>query len=97
VPAEEAGTAFVPFVGELAEVLCAKHQRIVGNDNCVRFEGLSLQIPEQRHRRHFVRVPVQVRRYPDDTLAVFHGPRRLARYAADGAAIEEENVTRSAA
>ena len=84
-------------MGELGEILCAKHERTVGNDNCVRFGKLSLQIPEQRHRRHFVLVTVQVRQYPDDNLAVFHGPRRLARYTADGRLIEEEAVTRSAA
>ena len=97
VSAQEEGSAFVPFRGELTEILCAKHERQVGNDNCVRFETLSLQIPEQRHRRHFVRATVQVRRYMDDTLAVFHGPRRLARYTADGQLIEEDAITRSAA
>jgi hypothetical protein len=27
---------------------------------------------------------VRVHDYPDGTLAIFHGPRRLARYRADG-------------
>lgn len=97
VPAAEEGSAFVPFVGDLANILCAKHDRLVGNDNCVRFEGLTLQIPEQRHRRHFVRATVQVRHYPDGRLAIFHGPRCLADYAADGTLIEMEGPTRSAA
>ena len=97
VAAAEAGTAFVPFVGDLAGILCAKHERVVGNDNCVSFEGLTLQIPEQTHRRHFVRATVQVRRHADGRLAIFHGPRRLADYQADGALITEENVTKSAA
>ena len=35
-------------------------------------------------RAHFVKATVKVRHYPDRTLAVFHGPRRLACYAADG-------------
>lgn len=97
VPAAEEGSAFVPFVGELANVLCAKHERAVGNDNCVRFERLSLQIPEQRHRRHFVRANVQVRQYPDGRLAIFHGPRRLADYTPDGRLMTEETTARSAA
>ena len=97
VPAAEEGSAFVPFVGDLSNVLCAKHERIVGNDNCVRFEGLHLQIPEQTHRRHFVRVAVQVRQYPDGRLAIFHGPRRLADYQPDGVFIEPESQARSAA
>lgn len=97
VPAAEQGSAFVPFVGELDNILCAKHERVVGNDNCVRFERLSLQIPEQRHRRHFVRAAVQVRVYPNGHLAIFHGPRRLADYQADATLIDTENPTRSAA
>ena len=60
VVAAEEGSAFVPFVGDLANILCARHQRVVGNDNCVRFEGLTLQIPDQRHRSHFVRATVRV-------------------------------------
>lgn len=97
VAALEEGSAFVPFVGEIGEILCAKHERVVGNDNCVRFGKLSLQIPEHRHRRHFVRLSVQVRQYPDGSLAVFHGPRRLARYTADGRPAEDSVVDRSAA
>ncbi|HEV2364394.1 MAG TPA: ISNCY family transposase [Caulobacteraceae bacterium] len=97
VPAAEEGSAFVPFVGDLSAVLCAKHERVVGNDNCVRFEGLNLQIPEQRHRRHYVRVTVQVRQYADGALAIFHGPRRLADYTSAGALIIGENQARTAA
>jgi transposase len=97
VPAAEEGTAFVPFVGDLAGVLCSKHMRTVTNDNCVRFDGLHLQIPEQRHRRHYVRAHVEVRQYPDGALSIFHGPRRLADYTAQGALITQEASGRSAA
>jgi transposase len=94
---EEDGTAFVPFVGDLGAILCVKHHRTVGNDNCIRFGKLDLQIPEQRHRRHYVRVAVEVRQYDDGALAIFHGPRRLADYAADGTPITTETKQQSAA
>jgi hypothetical protein len=98
VPPEEEGTAFVPFVGDLESVLCVKHDRQVGNDNCIRFGKLDLQIPEQTHRRHYVRVRVEVRQHPDGSISIFRGPRRLADYTADGALItHEENTQRSAA
>lgn len=97
VPAAEPGSAFVAFVGDLANILCVQDERVVGNDNCVRYEGRSLQIPEQAHRRHYVRATVRVHAYPDGSLAVFHGPRRLARYDAAGALTTEEGNTRSAA
>jgi hypothetical protein len=33
---------------------------------------------------------VRVHDYPDGTLAIFPGPRRLARYRADGAALDHD-------
>ena len=87
VKAAETGSAFVAFAGDLAEILCVQDERTVGNDNCVRYRGLSLQIPAHRHRHHFVKVKVRVHAYADGRLAVFHGPRCLARYAADGALV----------
>lgn len=97
VAATEPGSAFVPFAGSLAEVFCTQTERVVGNDNCVRHNGVSLQIPQQRHRHHFVKATVRVHGYADGSLAVFHGPRCLARYDADGRLIAEASATRSAA
>ena len=97
VAAAEEGSAFVPFVGDLGDVLCVREERVVTNDNCVRYGGLILQIPEQRHRRHFVKATVAVHHYPDGTMAIFHGPRRLANYTPQGTIIEEEKRTKSAA
>ncbi len=91
VPASESGTAYVPYIGPaLAEMLCEQYERSVGNDNCVSFEGLKLQIPTSAHRQHFVKAKVRVHRYVDTTLAVFHGPRKLACYTSKGAPIEQD-------
>jgi hypothetical protein len=97
VPAAEEGTAFVPFVGALEDILCVQAERVVGNDNTVRYEGRVLQIPEQRHRRHFVKATVRVHEYPDGRLAIFHGPRRLADYEPDGTLIDQISPARTAA
>ncbi len=97
VPAEGEGSAFVPFAGNLADTLCIQEDRTVNNDNTVRYKNLSLQSPEDRHRRHYVKAKVRVHEYPDGTLAVFHGPRRLARYQADGAVLDETKQSRAAA
>lgn len=89
VPAPEAGTAFVPWIGtNLADILCVHEERVVAKDNTVRYQGLSLQIPQDPHRFHYVKVTVRVHEYPKSTLAVFHGPRCLARYQPDGRLIE---------
>jgi transposase len=85
-PSQEEGSAFVTFLGgHLNDILCEQTERTVGKDNCVRFEGLTLQIPNDRHRCHYVKAKVRVHRYQDGTLAVFHGPRQLANYDAQGA------------
>jgi len=91
VAAAEPESAFVPLAapGMLTEILCHHEERIVAKDNTVRFAGLVLQIPESAGRPHFVKAKVRVHRYPDGQLALFHGPRRIARYDADGRLIEE--------
>lgn len=87
-PSEE-GTAFVPFVGDLEDILCLEEERVVSNDNTVRYEGRTLQIPETKHRWHFVKAKVRVHEYFDGSLALFHGPRKIAAYRADGTLAEE--------
>lgn len=81
---EEPGSAFTPFAGNPDDILCIQEERTAGNDNTVRYQGLSLQIPENRHRHHYVKAKVRVHEYPDGRLAVFHGPRRLAVFEPDG-------------
>ena len=83
-PAEAEGSAFVPFAGTLDDILCIQEERTVSNDNTVRYKRRLLQLPADRHRRHYVKATVRVHEYPDGTLAVFHGPRCLARYRATG-------------
>lgn len=82
----EADSAFVAWTGrDLADILSVQEERVVGNDNTVRYERRVLQIPADRHRHHYVKCKVRVHEYTDGRLAVFHGPRCLARYQADGA------------
>jgi len=79
----EKSSAFVSvsLLGQqLRDVRCEHHTRVVGNDNCVSSEGKRLQIPPNRYRLHYVKVKVRVHRYPDGSLAVFHGPKKLAEY-----------------
>jgi hypothetical protein len=85
VPAAEPGSAFVAYIGRpLEDVLCVQEDRLVGADNCVSFNRRSLQIPPQRHRRHYVRATVRVHHYPDGRLAIFDGPRCLACFDPSG-------------
>ena len=94
-PAEDQGSAFVPFTGALDDILCRRTDRTVARDNTVRYERRVLQIPATPARHHYVKARVRVHEYPDGTLALFHGPRCLARYNADGEPIDSQ--TRQAA
>ena len=83
--APEEGTAFVSYIGPtIDEILCEHYDRSVGHDNCVRFENLALQIPPDRYRCNYIKATVGVHRYLDGTLAIFHGPRKLAAYDQEG-------------
>ncbi len=86
VKAEQEGSAFVTVAGlDLREILCTQEERQVERDNTVSWHRIKLQIPPSPLRAHFVRARVKVRQYPDGSLAVFHGPRCLGRYDAQGA------------
>jgi hypothetical protein len=85
-PAELAESAFVAVKDKdlLGDILCVKEERTVARDNTVSWGRLKLQLPETRLRPHYVKARVRVHEYPDRSLAIFHGPRCLARYAAAG-------------
>ena len=90
-------SAFVALTqpDQVDEVLCLHTKRVVAHDNTVCHERWVLQIPASPARAHYVKATVRVHEYPDGTLALFHGPRCLARYNADGEPIDAQ--TRQAA
>jgi transposase len=95
-PAALAESAFVAAdPALLAETLCLEEERVVAHDNTVAYDGRRLQLPASHARAHYVKARVKVREYPDGTLAVFHGPRRVAHYTAQGAQIAAVPTTRS--
>jgi transposase len=96
-PPQIAESAFVTGSdpASLADILCIEQERVVSRDNTVAYEGRSLQLPQSPARAHYVKANVKVREYPDGTLAVFHGPRRLARYSAQGEEIAPAPTTPS--
>ena len=94
ISAAQEGSAFVAdTMGAWREILCIQEDRTVGNDNTVKWERLSLQLPPSRLRSHFVKATVRVHAYPDGRLAVFWGPHRLADYDARGSIIQPEPCT----
>ena len=84
-PAREQETTFIQWLGtNLNDILCEQHERTVSPDNCVSFEGKTLQIPKDEYRCNYIRVKIRIHLYIDGSMAIFHGPRKLAEYDADG-------------
>ncbi len=97
-PARELGNAFVALAGiDLDDYLCERYERVVGKDNSVQFERLHLQIPQDRHRYHYVKARVKVLRHLDGMISIYHGPRRLGQYTAEGNLIQKTACNSKAA
>jgi transposase len=80
IPAER-GSAFVKVARtDLELVLSAQHERVVRADSIVIFEKLLLQLPPSTHRQRFVRCPVVVHEFLNDTLGVSYQGRLIARF-----------------
>jgi hypothetical protein len=87
--ARETGSASVPLAGiNLDDYLCQRYERVVGKDNSIQFQSVHLQIPQDRHRYHYVKARVKVLRHLNGMISVYHGPRRLAQYTAKGKPIQ---------
>ncbi len=98
VKAGEEGTAFIPFVGDLANILCIEETRIAALDNTVKYNRLTLQIPKSLNRHHFAKATIRVLEYWDGAIGLFHGPRQIASFDAMGSPREAKTQqTRSAA
>lgn len=76
--AQSEDSAFTPLMGfALEDVLCIQEDRVVAHDNTLRYKGKTLQILEDASRCSYAKCKVRVLEYLDDSVAVFHGPRRL--------------------
>lgn len=81
VKAEQPGTAFLPYPGnDLDKIFSQQHERVIDNDNTVRFAGRCLQIPQQTFRFSMARCRVLVCEHLDQTMSVHYGPHLLGCY-----------------
>jgi len=85
INAEQSGTAFLPYGGnDLDKIFSQQHERVIDNDNTVRFAGRCLQIPKQTFRFSMARCRVLVCAHLDQTMSVHYGPHLLGRYDVAG-------------
>jgi transposase len=92
----ESGFVMVRDPAGLVDILCLEEERVVARDNTVAYQGLHLQLPPSPARAHYVKARVKLRQYPDGMLALFHGPRLLARYDTAGQIVEGQPLKAAA-
>jgi transposase len=83
VKAEDDTSAFVPWIDnriQLNDILCIQDERTVCNDNTISYNGKRYQIEKNNHRFTYAKTRVKVHEYQDGSLAIFHGPREIARF-----------------
>jgi hypothetical protein len=73
----EAETAWRPAPQDLDRICCFHHQRSVGNDNVVQWNGHRFQIPPQPQRFSFAGAKVQILESLDGKVAIYHGDTKL--------------------
>jgi len=98
VEATSALSAYTPWVGAgLRDILCLQEERVVQQDNTVRYNGFILQVPKNDFRDHYVRVTVNVHTYESGGMAVFYGHMCLGKYDCCGNLLKEDIDQKQAA
>lgn len=76
--------AWRPAPRELDRICCFIHERVVGHDNVVQWEGQRFQIPPQPRRFSFAGAKVQLYQGFDGRVALYYRDTRLAYTTARG-------------
>jgi len=97
---KEKECAFVAWLDSgmnLHDILCIQEQRTVTKDNTISYNAKLLQIPKQQDRCNYVKATVRVHEYSDASMAIFHGPKKLANYDSQGNLLETTRNKKRAA
>ncbi len=98
VRAAQPGSAFMPRRSrDLDLIFALQFERTVNRDNTVSIQNLRLQIEAVRWRASLAGCTVTVHQHLDGTFSVTHGPHRLGRYSAQGAALIDNKIRRERA
>lgn len=73
----DAEKAYRPAPENLDRICCFHHQRCVGNDNIVQWDGRCFQIPPQPHRFSFAGAKVQLVESLEGKVAIYYGGNKL--------------------
>jgi transposase len=88
VASAQRGNAFLPCSRKNLDLIFSlQYERTVNRDNTVSFQNLALQIERVQWRGTLAGCNVMVHQHLDGTISLTHGPHRLGRYSAQGAAL----------
>ena len=73
----QAEKAYRPAPENLDRICCFHHQRSVGNDNIVQWDGRCFQIPPQPHRFSFAGAKVQLVESLEGKISIYYGDNKL--------------------
>ncbi len=80
----QSGTAFVRSKrSDLENVFCLKHERLVANDNTIRFGQHKLQLERTLFRATLAGCRVWIHEHLDESLSVWFGQNLIARFDAN--------------
>jgi transposase len=68
----------------IREIYLPMHNDLFATPAQIAEESAFVMLSDPASLAHYVKANVRVHEYPDATLAIFHGPRRLARYTSEG-------------
>ena len=93
VTSSQEGSAFLPVPAhiDLDLIFCVKEARVVGQDNTVSFNRLTLQINKSPLRISFAKCRVMIHAHIDGTLSITFGPHVIGRYDAQGKTIDSRS------
>lgn len=92
VKPKEKETAFVPAEGaDLEKIFSRQEDRVVQNDNTVRYNRRILQIEQQRFRYSMARCKVLVCEHLDGKISLYYGPHQLGVYDSEGTLLSSKN------
>jgi transposase len=98
VEAKASQNLFVSCKGvDLNQILCEECERVVGKDNVVRFENLTLQVEKQTYLSSCAGRRVLVRRHLDQTISLWLGAKSLGIYDSQGLALNTQTRKRKKA
>src|SRR5438445_715745 len=98
VRAAQPGSAFMLRRSrDLDLIFALQFERTVNRDNTVSIQNLSLQIEAVRWRASLAGCTVTVHQHLDGSYSLTHGPHRLGRYSAQGAALADNKTQRGRA